>query len=76
MKVDIDRNNLQVELIRFRKKIATVLPLESLKWGNNVCVYEIGLIAIREASPPFGEEPAKKERRQLWNSTVNRYRWI
>ena len=43
-------------------------------------VYEIRLIAIREVSPPFGEErastaveqeisfPANKQRRQLWNS--------
>ena len=78
----------------------TLLPLESLKWDNfrDRCVYEIGLIAIHEVSPPFGDEPwscarnscgrgsskgfclfafpANKERRQLWNSTVNRYRWI
>ena len=43
-------------------------------------VYEIRLIAIREVSPPFGEDrastaveqeisfPASKQRRQLWNS--------
>ena len=62
------------------------------------CVYEIGLIAIREFPPPFGVEPwtcarnargrgsskvfrlfafpANKERRELWYSIVNRYRWI
>ena len=57
MKVYIDRNNIQVELIRFRKKIATLLTLESLQWDNFFCVYEIGLIAIREVSLPFGEEP-------------------
>ena len=57
MKVYIDRNNIQVELIRFCK-IATLLSLESLKWDNfrNRCVYGIGLIAIRAVSPPFGEE--------------------
>ena len=33
MKVYIDRNNIQVQLIRFRKK-ATLFPLESLKWNN------------------------------------------
>ena len=98
MKMYIDRNNIQVQLIRFRKK-ATLLPLESLKWDNfrDRCVYEIGLIATREVSSPFVEEPwtcarnawcrgssngfrlfdfpANKVRRQLWNSTVNRYRW-
>ena len=59
--------------------------MEYLKWDNNV--YEIWLIAVREVSPPFDEEPctaleqgisfiffpANKERSQLWNSTVNRY---
>ena len=81
MKVYIDRNNSV-------KKIANLLPMEYLKWDNNV--YEIWLIAVREVSPPFDEEPctaleqglsfiffpANKERRQLWNSTVNRYIWI
>ena len=57
MKVYIDRNNIQMDLIRLRKKIVTLLPLESLKWDNFFCVYEIWLIAIREVSPPFGEEP-------------------
>ena len=59
MKVYIERNNIQVELIRFRKKIAILLPLETLKW-ENFCdrrVYEIGLIAIRDVSPPLGTEP-------------------
>ena len=32
MKVYIERNNMQVELIRFRKKLATLLTLETLKW--------------------------------------------
>ncbi len=32
MKVYIERNNIQVELIRFLKKIATLLTLETLKW--------------------------------------------
>ena len=30
--VYIGRNNIHVELIRFCKQIATLLPLESLKW--------------------------------------------
>ena len=34
MKVYIDRNNIQMDLIRLRKKIVTLLPLESLKWDN------------------------------------------
>ena len=89
MKVYIDSNTIQ---------IATLLPLESLKWDNfrDCCVYKIGLIVIREVSrlsPPFGEGqwtwghgsskgfrlfafPANIECRELWNSTVNRYRWI
>ena len=28
----IEMNNIQVELIRFRKQIATLLTLETLKW--------------------------------------------
>ena len=32
MKMFIERNNIQVELIRFRKKIATLLTLVTLKW--------------------------------------------
>ena len=99
MKVYIERNNIQVELIRFRKKIATLLKLESLKWENfrDRRVYEVGLIATHEVSPLFDAEsrgpalemcgvvvqglsfiffPGNKERRHLWNSTVNHYRQI
>ena len=32
-KVYIARNNIHVELIRFRKKIAILLTLETLKWA-------------------------------------------
>ena len=63
-KVYITRNNIHMEIIRFLT--------------NNFIVYEIRLIAMREVSPPFGEEhrgleqdisfPAIKQRRQLWNS--------
>ena len=66
-------------------KLARLVTFENLKWKysfatNNFIVYEIRLIAIREVSPPFGEErastaveqdisfPANKQRRQLWNS--------
>ena len=66
-------------------KLARLVTFESLKWKysfatNVLIVYEIRLIAIREVSPPFGEErastaveqeisfPANKQRRQLWNS--------
>ncbi len=38
-------------------KIATLLPFEIFEGDNCLFVYEIGLIAIREVSPPFGEEP-------------------
>ena len=34
MKVYIDRNNIHVELMRFRTKMATLLPLESFKWKS------------------------------------------
>ena len=51
MKVCIERNNIQVELIRFRKKIVTFIAV-----GN----FEVGiyfatdvLIAIRDESPLF-----------------------
>ena len=65
-------------------KLARLVTFESLKWKysfatNVLIVYEIRLIAIREVSPPFGEErastaveeisfPANKQRRQLWTS--------
>ena len=39
-KVHIARNNIHVELIRFRKKIAILLILETLKW-------ELGPIVLR-----------------------------
>ena len=54
-------------------------------WSSET-INEIRLIAIREVSPPFALRsnqgfsfitfPANTERRQLWNSTVNCYRWI
>ena len=64
-------------------KLARLVTFESLKWKysfatNNFIVYEIRLIAIREVSPPFGEEhsgleqdisfPDIKQCRHLWNS--------
>ena len=66
-------------------KLARLVTFENLEWKysfatNNFIVCEIRLIAIREVSPPFGEErastaveqeisfPANKQRRQLWNS--------
>ena len=49
MKVYIERNNIQVELIRFRKKIATLLTLETLKWEYTFATDV--LIAIRYESP-------------------------
>ena len=58
MKVYIDRNNIHVELIRFRKNSNFIaVGLFELENFRDRCVYEIGLIAIREVSPPFGEEP-------------------
>ena len=42
-------------------KLARLVTFESLKWKysfatNSTLFYEIRLIAIREVSPPFGEE--------------------
>ena len=56
MKVYIERNNMQVELIRLRQKISTLLTLETLKWEYTFAdwrVYEIWLRAIRDESPLF-----------------------
>ena len=61
------------------------MTFEGVKWNysfatNVLIVYEVRLIAIREVSPPFGEErastaveqeisfPANKQHKQLWNS--------
>ena len=39
-------------------KLARLVTFESLKWKYSFAtnIYEIRLIAIREVSPPFGEE--------------------
>ena len=59
-KVYIDRNNIPGTrgIIMIPLKNSDLLPLESLKSDNlrDRCIYEIGLIAIREVSPLFGEE--------------------
>ena len=51
MKVYIERKNIQVRLLPFRKNI------DFIDFGNlevrNMRVYEIGFIAIRDVSPPF-----------------------
>ena len=58
MKVYIDRNNIHVELIRFRKNSDFIaVCLFEVENFRDRCVYDIGLIAIRGVSPPFGEEP-------------------
>ena len=36
MKAFSDWNNIQVELIRLRKKISTLKPLENVKFDNNL----------------------------------------
>ena len=51
MKLYIDRNNIQVELIRFRKKNSDFIAVAIFVKLENC--YEIGLSAIREVSPPF-----------------------
>ena len=55
MKVYSDRNNIQVELIRLRKKYQLNCRWKISGWTT---IYEIRLIVIREVSPPFGEERA------------------
>ena len=81
MKVYIDRNNIQVELIRFRKKIATLLTLETLKWDNFFVFMKFGSllsarcrhssVKIRALRSNKGFRlfyfPANKELGQLWN---------
>ena len=58
MNVYIDRNNIHVELIRFRRN-SDFIAVGTFEVENfrDRCVYEIGAIAIREMSPAFGEEP-------------------
>ena len=51
-KVFSDRNNIQMELIRLRKKNRLYCGWNISSWTT---IYEIRLIAIREVSPPFGE---------------------
>ena len=83
MKLYSDRNNIQVELIRLRKNI-DFIAVETFQVGQQFM--KLGSLSIREVSPPFTLRsnqlfsfiafPANTERRQLCNSTVNRYRWI
>ena len=51
MKVYIERKNMQVQLIPFRKNI-DFIDFGNLEVGN-LPSYETGLIAIRDVSPPF-----------------------
>ena len=47
-----------MELIRFRKNSDFIaVGIFEVENFRDRCVYEIGFIAIREMSPPFGEEP-------------------
>ena len=84
MKMYIDRNNIQA-------KNSDFIAVGIFEVGQLLLfVYEIGLIAIREVSPPFGEEPCTALeqglsfilffRRLTKNADsygiVNRYRWI
>ena len=50
MKVYSDRNNILVEIIRLRKNI-DFIAVAKVQVGQ-----QFGLIAIREVSPPFGED--------------------
>ena len=98
MKVHIDRNNIHVELMQFRKKKAALLPLESFKWktfatdmfmklGSLLPVrchhhsvksrgpaLEMCGVVVKQGLLFIDAFPANKERRQLGNSAVDRYR--
>ena len=50
MKVSIERKNMQVQLIPFRKNI-DFIDFGNLEVGN--MFVKLGLIAIRDVSPPF-----------------------
>ena len=56
MKVYIERNNIQVELICFLKNI-NFIDVGNFEVGNfrDRRVYEFGLVAIRDVSPLFCE---------------------
>ena len=56
MKVYIERKYIQVQLIPFSNKISTLLTLESLN------IYDVGLISIRDVSPPFISAAMEYER--------------
>ena len=64
MKVYIktSRNNIQVEFIRFRKKLATLLTFETLKWKYTFATDL--LITIRDESPLVCRAPDVSEHRQ------------
>ena len=53
MKVYIERNNMQVQLMPFRKNI-NFIDVGNFEVGNfgDRRVYKIGFIAIRDVSPP------------------------
>ena len=68
MKVYIERNNMQVQLILFRKKILTLLTLETLKWEtftNDMFIKLGSLLSVK----------CRHRAVQLWNCTMNRYSW-
>ena len=54
MKVNIETNNMQVELIRFRKQYR-LIEVGNVEMGIYFRdrVYEIGIVAIRDVSPLF-----------------------
>ena len=54
MKVFMDRNTIQVELIRFRKN-SDFIAVGIFEVGQLFKTNEIRLIAIREVSPPLGD---------------------
>ena len=55
MKVYIERKNMQVQLMPFRKKYRVYIDVGNFEVGNfpDRRVYEIGLIVIRDVSPLF-----------------------
>ena len=56
IKVYMERNNMQVELRRFRRKYIDFIDVANFEVGiyfYDRHVYEIGLITIRDVSPLF-----------------------
>ena len=80
MKVYSDRNNIQVELIHYVTNI-DFSPDGKFQGGQQFMTSGSLLYRSVKSQPCTAVEqeisfPSNKQRRQLWDSTVNRHRWI